>query len=190
MSRFATDANPVDVGEIHALKCELAAESLRKSGSLRLRVTGWSMLPTILPGDMLWIEQARNQAVSEGDIVLCARDRRFAVHRVVAKGDKSGVMTRGDAMPQADPLVPHRALLGKVAFIERNGKCIIPGKKMSLRNRAIATAVQHSNLAARIVVGIHGMRQRTPMESSSARTVGASTALQPSAFHPSGPCQS
>ena len=46
----------------HALKCELAAESLRLSGRLRLRVTGWSMLPTICPGDTLIIERADARA--------------------------------------------------------------------------------------------------------------------------------
>jgi signal peptidase I len=162
----------------HALKCELAAESLRVSGRLRLRVTGWSMLPTICPGDTLIIERADARVVSEGDIVLCARENRFVVHRIVAR-HADAITTQGDAMPQTDPPVPDQDLLGKVASIERNGRCVVPGKKMSLGKRALATAVQHSNLAARVVVGVHGMSQRTPMENS-----------PQIALRPSKPCQS
>ena len=35
------------------LNASLASEVLRSSGSLHLRVTGWSMLPTVWPGDTL-----------------------------------------------------------------------------------------------------------------------------------------
>jgi len=168
----------VDADQGHALKCELAVESLRLSGRLRLQVTGWSMLPTICPGDTLIIEPADARAVSEGDIVLCARESRFVAHRIVAT-HADGTTTRGDAMRRTDPRVPDQNLLGKVASIERNGRCVVPGKKMSLPNRALAAAVQHSNLAARVIVGIHGMSQRTQMENS-----------PQIALRPSKPCQS
>ena len=39
--------------ESHAIKCELASEVLNRSGSLRLKVMGWSMLPAVWPGDTL-----------------------------------------------------------------------------------------------------------------------------------------
>ena len=68
--------------ELHALKCELAGEVLRSSGRLRLRVTGWSMLPAIFPGDTLVIERANGESLGKGDIVLFHRDRRLFVHRV------------------------------------------------------------------------------------------------------------
>jgi len=41
----------------HALKCELAAEVLRSTGTLTLQVTGWSMLPSMFSGDMLTIQR-------------------------------------------------------------------------------------------------------------------------------------
>jgi hypothetical protein len=145
--------------EIDAVKCELASEVLRSSGQLRLRVTGWSMLPTIWPGETLIIHRAGGEAVQNGDLVLCARDRRFSAHRVVSKSDRgSTVLTRGDAMPQPDPPAPACDVLGKVAFIERNGKCIVPGRTLSLPERAVAGVVRHSDIAARVVVGIHSLR--------------------------------
>jgi signal peptidase I len=146
----------------HALKCELASEVLRSTGKLRLRVTGWSMLPAVWPGDTLTIERAENETVSEGDIVLCARDRRFSAHRVVRKGEADfAILTRGDAMPQPDPPVPSGDLLGKVTMIERNGKCITPRRNLHLSEQAIAALIQHSNVAARIAVAIHTMRHKS-----------------------------
>jgi hypothetical protein len=152
------------LGETHAVKCELAREVLRSSGRLRLRVTGWSMLPTVWPGDTLMIERVDSKAVSEGDIVLCARSRRFSAHRVVAKSPKdSTILTRGDAMTQSDPPVSNRDLLGKVALIERNGKLIEPNRTLRMSERVVSGLVRHSGIAARVVVGVHDMRQRSEL---------------------------
>jgi signal peptidase I len=148
--------------DAHALKCELAGEVLRSSGALRLRVTGWSMLPTVMPGDTLVIEHISSDAVSEGDIVLFVRDRRFFVHRVVTKGQPhhAAILTCGDAMPAPDPPMPGSDLLGKVTFILRNGKCIEPARSPRFSERALSALVRRSAFAARVVVGVHGMRSR------------------------------
>jgi len=153
---------PPSIGATHALKCELAGEVLRSSGTLRLRVMGWSMLPAVWPGDTLVIESVKGNAVSEGDIVLFRRDRRLFVHRVVAKGAPSGeagIVTRGDAMPHPDPLIAEGDLLGRVTSIVRNGKRIEPRKVPSFSERAVSALVRNSEIAARVVVGVHGMRQ-------------------------------
>jgi signal peptidase I len=144
----------------HALQCELAGEILRTSGTLRLRVTGWSMLPTLWPGDTLTVEQTSSEAVAPGDIVLFARDRRFFVHRVIEKksGDQ-GIQTRGDAMPQMDPPVSNRELLGRVVSIVRNGKCIEPIRKCNMAGRSVAALVRHSPVAAQLAVAMHGALQ-------------------------------
>jgi signal peptidase I len=151
----------------NALKCELASEVLRSSGKLRLRVTGWSMLPTVWPGDTLLVERASSDEVSEGDIVLYGRDRRLVVHRVVRKvSPGSGILTRGDAMPRPDPLVSGNDVLGRISSILRNGKCIEPGRTLRFSSRAVAALVQRSVFAARVVVGIHGMRQTSEVQPS------------------------
>jgi signal peptidase I len=146
--------------EAHAVKCELAGEVLCSSGELRLQVNGWSMLPAIWPGDTLVIESITRDTVSEGDIVLFSRDRRLFAHRVVTKNvENSGMLTRGDAMPAPDPMVCKNELLGRVSFIMRNGRCIAPNRSLGFSERAIATLVRRSEFAARVFVGVHGMRQ-------------------------------
>jgi signal peptidase I len=154
--------------ESHAIKCELASEVLNRSGSLRLKVMGWSMLPAVWPGDTLVIERIRKEDVVNGDIVLFNRDRRLFAHRVVSSssaGDLT-VLTRGDAMPAPDPLVPGSDPLGKVSFIIRNGKCIEPSKSLRLSQRAVSAVFQRSEIAARLVVGIHGLRQNSQNQAS------------------------
>jgi signal peptidase I len=146
--------------DAHALKCEMAEEVLRAAGTLRLQVTGWSMLPSVWPGDTLVIESADRSTVSEGDVVLFGRDRRLFVHRVIAKRRHLvGVMTRGDAMPAADAPVSDHELLGKVSSILRGGRPIEPSRRLRLSQRAIAAVIRRSEIAARMVVGMHGLRE-------------------------------
>jgi signal peptidase I len=149
------------LGEANALKCELAAEVLRSSGSLRLCVTGWSMLPTVWPGDTLVIERMSIDAASDGEIVLFGRDRRLFAHRVVAKREpqNAAILTRGDAMPASDAPVPESDVLGRVSLIVRNGKCIEPSRRMHFSKRAVAAVLRRSSFAARVVVGVRGMLQ-------------------------------
>jgi len=148
--------------ELNALKCDLASDVLRSSGSLRLCVTGWSMLPTIMPGDTLKVERISIQAASEGDIVLFGRDRRLFAHRVVSRRESplEGIMTRGDAMPTVDAPVLDRDLLGRVSLILRNGKCLDPKRRQLFPQRVVTTVVRalvrRSTFAARVVVGLHG----------------------------------
>jgi signal peptidase I len=157
--------------ERHALKCELADEVLRSAGCLRLQVMGWSMLPSVWPGDVLVIDRATSKQVSKGDIVLFRRDRRLFVHRVLRKAGESGnaaVLTRGDALPATDPPVSSNDLLGKVSLILRNGQAIEPRQRWRIFERAIAALARHSDIAARIVVGLHGLRQTPRTARSSA----------------------
>jgi signal peptidase I len=153
--------SPSEFNNAHALKCEMASEVLRSSGTLRLRVTGWSMLPTIWPGDTLVVESVTSDAVNEGDIVLFGRDRRLFAHRVVQNiyGGFAEILTRGDAMPKPDPPVCETELLGKVRYIVRNGKSFEPGRSLGLTDRAVAALVRSSEMAARAVVGVRGKSQ-------------------------------
>ena len=153
--------SPQAMDQAHALKCDLAGDVLRSSGTLRLQVMGWSMLPSVWPGDTLVIERADSSAISEGDIVLFGRDRRLFAHRVVIKPGRPGdsrVLTQGDAMPCADAPLAEDELLGKVSAIVRNGRLIAPSRRLRPSERAVADLVRSSEIAARVVVGVHGMQ--------------------------------
>jgi signal peptidase I len=144
--------------DTHAIKCELAAETLCFSGQLRLRVSGWSMFPSVRPGDVLMIRRAGLEDICEGDIVLFRRQRRLFVHRVV-KIDGCETVTRGDAMPAADDAIGKENLLGKVAFILRDGRCMEPDRSRGSAERAVSALVERSEIAARVVARVHALRQ-------------------------------
>ena len=147
---------------MHALECELAGEVLTSSGSLRLRVTGWSMLPAISPGDTLVIEPARSESVGKGDIVLFRRDGRLFAHRVSGKSGSAAdfqIVTQGDGMANPDPPVSSSQLLGKVSFVVRDGRSLELAKTPRLSMRAVAALVRRSSWAARVVVGVHKVGQ-------------------------------
>lgn len=154
--------------ETHSIKSQLAADVLRSTGVVRLKVTGWSMLPTVWPGDTLVVEHAASSRPTSGDIVLVLREGRLFAHRLIENPRDDGsteVLTRGDAMEHADPPVHKNGLVGKVTRIVRNGKSIAPRQGLRASERVIAAMVQRSNLAARVVVGIHGFLQPSKIES-------------------------
>src|ERR1700677_3793767 len=85
-----------------ALKCELAAEVLRSFGTLRFAATGWSMLPSLWPGDTLVVNRITPDQVHVGDVVLVGRHGGLRAHRVVGSaGDSQNPqwITQGDALP-------------------------------------------------------------------------------------------
>jgi signal peptidase I len=155
-------------GDCHALKCELAGEVLRSYGVLRLCVTGHSMLPTVWPGDTLVIGPLDNPDVSTGDIVLFSNGQRLVAHRVVAKacGSRDSIETQGDAVPCPDSPVAQDDLMGKVSFILRNGRSIAPSQSLRFSQRAVAGVLRRSNLAARVVVGLHRLRRNSRTQAS------------------------
>ena len=158
--------------DAHTLRRELAGEVLRSSGSLHLRVTGWSMLPTVWPGDTLVIEPASGDQVCEGDIVLFSSSRRFVAHRVVAVNNVDGlsIQTQGDALPYADATLAASDIMGKASLIFREGRrnenSILPSRRMDLSNRAAAAFFRRSSFAARAVVGTRSMLQKLYAPSS------------------------
>lgn len=149
----------------HATKCELAGEVVRSFGKLRLQVTGWSMLPTVWPGDTLLIERAEIHPVGKGDIVLFSREGRLFAHRVVGSSNQ-GFLTRGDAMAAPDSVVDKAAVLGRVSHIIRDGRLIEPRKALRVGERAVASLVQYSEIAARFVVGVRGLIRSSKIQTA------------------------
>jgi len=122
-------------------KLGLAAEMLRRHGSVRLKAWGTSMLPSLWPGDLLTIQSVAHDEVVPGDIVLVLRDNRFSIHRLVEtrrSSDRILLITRGDAVPQNDLPVPASSLLGRVASVRRGKHCLVPSRRVSMFASALA----------------------------------------------------
>jgi hypothetical protein len=147
-------------------KQSLAVEVLRNTGKLRLTARGYSMLPTLWPGDLLDIEATSFDLVHAGDVVLFTREDRFFIHRILQKqgpSDVSGrpiLVTRGDSMPDADDPVFPEALLGKVIACQRRKAqaFAVPGLRWTRRCLGLATA--YSARLRGLALRVHGWRTR------------------------------
>jgi hypothetical protein len=169
------DSSPAETAA--AVKCDLASEVLQSFGKLRFAATGWSMLPTVWPGDTLVVERVTPDQVQVGEVVLVGRDRRLCAHRLVSRVEGSGnsdwiaprfvtprfitaqFITQGDAMSAPDRPVSENELLGRVTSVIRAGKFIALPAEMSVGAKVIAKIVRRSVLAARALVYLHGIFQ-------------------------------
>jgi signal peptidase len=141
-------------------KCELAAEVLRSFGTLRFPATGWSMLPAVWPGDTLVVECVSSDQVRVGDVVVVGRDGRLCGHRVISMvqdPENRRWITQGDALPVPDRPVIENELLGRVAYVIREGKRFAVPAELSLVAMLIARIVRRSFLVARALVYLRRM---------------------------------
>ena len=133
------------------LACGLAEEVVRAFGEVRLRVFGTSMVPSILPGDLVLIQRADLHEISTGEVVLFLQEGRLFVHRVVARKEAAPadrpeepcLITRGDRLRHEDPPVTAPELLGRVVSIERDNQKVelLPHEP----NRLIVRLLQSSD---------------------------------------------
>jgi signal peptidase I len=144
----------------------LLTEVLGEHGRARLRVTGSSMLPTLWPGDVVALERADLHQLCVGDVILFQKQERLFLHRIIAIDHSTyRITTRGDAMPQADPVVPSAQILAKAESVENCQGQIISHFRPPLFARLIGLAVAHSDFAGRLALRFHELRR--------ARTSGA-----------------
>jgi len=138
-------------------KSALAADIVCKYGKLRLCVTGFSMVPTLWPGDMVTVERKLPAQVLPGELVVAENLGHLRLHRVVessfAQGDNR-LITRGDSCPANDdpPVMPDQ-VLGVVASIERRGASFVPRSQRPriacLFSRLIPLGVRLTRIAFR-----------------------------------------
>jgi signal peptidase I len=148
----------------HALKCELAAQVLRSFGMLRLEVTGLSMLPSVWPGDTLFIQRCDMRDIAAGDMVLFARRGKLVAHRVICKtavGDQPCAITQGDGLLSPDEPVSPTALLGSVRHILRAGEYVETDGDWGFCARAATKLIRRFAWVARFLASIHRLQGDT-----------------------------
>ncbi|MGC2332395.1 MAG: S24/S26 family peptidase [Candidatus Acidiferrales bacterium] len=157
-----------------AIEMELAEEVLRSYGKLRIMARGSSMIPTIFPGDVLFVERNPLARLQPGHIALASRGGRFFAHRIVrltALGGAPRVITRGDALAADDPAFFCDEILGRVTFVVRGERHIElgdqPGPKAS---RILRWAIRNSDAVAAGVMWLHSLCGRISAPAGEART--------------------
>lgn len=172
MSDGPEKADPEGSATRQAIRCEVAAEALRASGKLRLRVFGGSMLPSIWPGDVLLVRRAAPADMSPGDLILYAREGDFLVHRIVKKGEDT-FTTRGDSLRVNDEPVPFSQALGKVAMIERSGAQFAPKEKLEGPARFLSWLMRYCAPFKAFALRLNSLRRKLDRARGDRETVVA-----------------
>jgi hypothetical protein len=103
-----------------------------------------SMYPAIRHGETIVVSPVREDAIAEGDVLLCRQGHRLLAHRFVAwraVGDGRLLELRGDAKSASDALVAATAVIGRVESVQRDGQTLRlcgPGPRWQHRVRAAA----------------------------------------------------
>lgn len=105
---------------------DLLREAASRAGTVRLRVQGFSMSPTLADGEVVHVRPADIRDLREGDIALLEIGGVLRAHRVrqVVDGPEPAIIARGDAVLQDDPPVTGARVLGRVEFVERDGTLV------------------------------------------------------------------
>jgi signal peptidase I len=132
--------------------CQLVSDILRSFGRANVRVTGSSMLPCILPGDVLTVQRQELNEVVPGDIVLFSRSNRLVAHRVVRRisGSDACLVTCGDSLDENDPPVSSHEVLGRVIFIARCGLQLSP--RATFFERSVSMLFRRSDFLTKSLV--------------------------------------
>jgi len=139
-----------------AERSALAADALRQSGRLRLRVHGESMLPTLWPGDVVEIATCSMEDVRSPEIVLAEREGRFFLHRLIAPCTPNGFRLRGDSMPACDPPYPPEALLGRLVRRPDSRQ----GLSSAAFSRALGMLLCYCGAARRVAMKLQSRRRK------------------------------
>jgi len=100
----------------------LMTEVLARKSPFCFEAKGFSMHPFIRDGDQITLEPPPSK-FQVGQVVAfvgSSRDR-LLVHRIIAV-DHQGMLTRGDNSLQADGLVTHNRVLGRVVQVRRGSR--------------------------------------------------------------------
>lgn len=136
-------------------QASMVEEILRAGGTVKMRVFGQSMLPSIWPGDVIVVDGAVREQITTGDIAVCHRHNRFFAHRVrkmVETASFRQFLTRGDSVIDDDPPFHAEEILGRVIQIWRGGRPWVPVRRPWVRGLGsiLARCSQLRNLALRI----------------------------------------
>lgn len=103
---------------------KLIRAALEKEPCLKISSTGTSMLPTIRPGQTIWIARVRPEEIRPGDIVLIQSSSSLVLHRLHRIEKRAGAspvfITSGDASGKLDTPCGAESILAKVIKIQED----------------------------------------------------------------------
>ncbi len=118
-----------------------ARAALRRGSVHAMKAIGTSMLPSVQPGDILFIQPSNLHSLSAGDIAVYWRpgaipeEDRLIFHRLIFNPHRNEFTTKGDAIASIERLTDGRdvEILGKVVRIMRGTVVLRPPSAFASR---------------------------------------------------------
>jgi signal peptidase I len=118
---------------------------LESGNSVVLPATGYSMFPTLRPGDRVLVKPViKDEMPIPGSIVVFRDNDQLIIHRLIKilqnEEGNDCFEARGDSRPVSDKILPVQHIIGLAVSYKRAGKenylkCCNPGKFKYLVNR-------------------------------------------------------
>lgn len=104
---------------------EILQEALSKTKSIRLRVKGFSMFPSIRDNDTVTVSPLNGCASYMGLPVafINPHNGKLVIHRVIQQ-HQDRVVIKGDSILSIDGFILRKNILGVVTKLERNNRCV------------------------------------------------------------------
>jgi hypothetical protein len=102
--------------------------TLHEGKSLKIRVLSGSMVPAIMPGDLIKVVSCDPKDLAPDDLVLAIAGDELMPRRIISKDKTSEkkqtyiFTVKGDALHEADPPASDKMILGKIVEFERKGQ--------------------------------------------------------------------
>jgi signal peptidase I len=100
-------------------------KKLLRLKTLPLKSTGQSMLPILIPNDIVYFKKTPFLKIKVNDLIIFKKKNQLITHRVIYK-TKKYLITKGDNNPNCDGKIYPKQILGKVYQIKRNGQIFKP----------------------------------------------------------------
>jgi len=106
---------------------ETLLDLLKRGNSAEISASGYSMFPTLRPGDRVLVSPIKeNELSAPGDILIINEDDNLVLHRLIEirryKESNKVFITRGDCMSESDSPVRGDQIVGIAHSFIRNDK--------------------------------------------------------------------
>lgn len=104
-------------------------KTLKQQKYFTLKADGYSMLPILYPGDLLYFQKTSFSKVRTNDIILVSKKGKMYIHRMIYKNDfikldKQYFIAKGDNNFNSDGKIYPKEVIAKVEKIKRNRQII------------------------------------------------------------------
>jgi ATP-binding cassette subfamily B protein len=111
--------------QLHSELLDLAEILIDNDHQLQLRMQGFSMFPTLQPGDKGLVQKCSASNIKAGDIIVVRKNQTFIAHRLIrieTHGKDTLYICRGDQNGFEDKPAGENEVVGKLVSFERKGR--------------------------------------------------------------------